>query len=490
MVGLLTARAVAVTASVALLTWGLAAPGQAEPTPSPSASTTAVPLATPSGTPAPSPTPASPVTTPTLPPTSATPTELPTATPEPVGSPTPSSASDTPGTVHAQAQADEADLTLAVAPVGGPVPGTFFEDLGSFGFSGRTVLGDGSVVGVQRRRTDGTWSTVARATVAAGAYTARVLVGGAGTATFRASAQGEEGAALTSTPVTVAVRDSTVSLRTAAKVDSLKNLAVRGAVVPARGGVPVRVDLRRGSSWTNVARTTTAADGTWSASLAYGRGELRRYDVRSTFHAENRARWELSPRARFARVAVLDAVVAPTTRADVAKTYRSGCPVGPSRLTTIRLNHYGRDKRMHRGVIIIRTDLRQEIIHAFGEALKHRYPVDKMRNPNAYGGNDPRQMRANNTSGFNCRKVVGNPYAMSPHSYGIALDVNTVQNPYRDSRGTWWPSNAKKYRDRDPLLWGMLGTGSTLTKSLRHDHFFWGGLWNPGRDYQHFEHRG
>jgi hypothetical protein len=212
--------------------------------------------------------------------------------------------------------------------------------------------------------------------------------------------------------------------------------------------------------------------------------------VRAAVRAVNRPRWERSPNASFRRIAVLDAQTARTTRADVAKTYRKGCPMGPSRLTTIHLNYYGFDKRMHRGVMIIRTDLRQEIVRAFGSALKHRYPIARMENPNAYGGNDPRQMKANNTSGFNCRKVVGNPYKMSPHSYGIALDVNTVQNPYRDARGKWWPSNGKKYRDRSPLKKGMLSKGSWLTKSLRKDGFFWGGFWNPGRDYQHFEHRG
>ena len=210
----------------------------------------------------------------------------------------------------------------------------------------------------------------------------------------------------------------------------------------------------------------------------------------ATDHAATRDRWQPSASDRFTRIAVLDAQVDDTSGADVRKTYRKGCPVGPSKLSTVHLNFYGRDKRMHRGVIIVRTDLRQEIIRGFGSALAHRYPVAKMNNPNTYGGNDPRQMKANNTSGFNCRKVVGNPYKMSPHAYGIAIDVNTVQNPYRDGHGKWWPSNGKKYRDRSPLRWGMLGKHSWLTKSLRKDHFFWGGKWNPGRDYQHFEYRG
>ncbi len=51
-------------------------------------------------------------------------------------------------------------------------------------------------------------------------------------------------------------------------------------------------------------------------------------------------------------------------------------------------------------------------------------------------------MAAGNTSAFNCRQVVGNPGARSPHSYGRSLDVNTWENPYRSAQGTvpntWW----------------------------------------------------
>ena len=39
-------------------------------------------------------------------------------------------------------------------------------------------------------------------------------------------------------------------------------------------------------------------------------------------------------------------------------------------------------------------------------------------------------MRADNTSAFNCRPVTGNPYRVSQHSYGNAIDINTVRNPY------------------------------------------------------------
>jgi hypothetical protein len=111
-----------------------------------------------------------------------------------------------------------------------------------------------------------------------------------------------------------------------------------------------------------------------------------------------------------------------------------------------------------------------------------------MANPNAYGGNDPKQMAADNSSAFNCRRVVGNPYRMSPHSYGIAIDVNPRQNPYRDVTGKWWPSNGKEFIDRTPRRLGMLSSKSTLVRVLGSDGFFWGGRWYPGRDYQHFQY--
>ena len=44
-------------------------------------------------------------------------------------------------------------------------------------------------------------------------------------------------------------------------------------------------------------------------------------------------------------------------------------------------------------------------------------------------GDDDRSMAANNTSGYNCRRVAGSA-SWSEHAYGAAIDINPVQNPY------------------------------------------------------------
>jgi len=387
-------------------------------------------------------------------------------------------------------------LALAITAAGTPQPGRFFEDIGHYAMKG--TVSDGAAgtevtvywydVARKRWRSSGTTTTASN-----GSYKLNPLVGHAATIAFRATVGGKPGAsgAVVSNEVKVRVRNSYLEQNTpVASVDSLKNPTVSGSVYPARPGVRVNIQVRRADGGYRAAvGATTNASGTYRASLSYGRGTLATHSVRSAYPAANRPRWEISSVGSIKRVKTLNAVITATRAAEVAKTYRSGCPVGRSKLRTITMNYLGFDKQMHRGVLIVRSNLTGKITRGFREALDAGYPIAKMKNPNHYGGNDPKQMEANNTSGFNCRKVVGNPYAQSPHSYGIAIDVNPVQNPYRDRNGRWWPSRGRDYVDRTPRRFGMLTKGSYLTTQLRREGYFWGGRWSPGRDYQHFEYR-
>jgi len=327
---------------------------------------------------------------------------------------------------------------------------------------------------------------------AKGAYAVNQNVGHAATIAFRATIGGTPGKSgvTSSNEVKVTVLNSyTKQNKPVASIDALKNPTISGSIYPARRGVDVHIQVRRADKVYRMAvNAKTDAAGNYRASLGYGNGNLTTYSVRSAYKATNRNRWEISAANSIKRAKALNPIITKTTAAEVAKTYRAGCPVGRSKLRTIKMNFFGFDKKMHRGVIIVRTNLTSKITRGFTKALTAGYPIAKMKNPNDYGGNDPKQMEANNTSGFNCRKVVGNPFAQSPHSYGIAIDVNTVQNPYRDSKGKWWPKNGKSYIDRTPRRFGMLTKGSHLTKQLRKDGYFWGGFWSPGKDYQHFEY--
>jgi len=170
-------------------------------------------------------------------------------------------------------------------------------------------------------------------------------------------------------------------------------------------------------------------------------------------------------------------------RSEVSLSYRAGCPVGPSQLTTIDMNHWGFDGTIHRGRLIVRTDVAARVIASFQAAFAARFPFRVMQDPSAYGNDDRVSMAADNTYAFSCRPVTGNPGVVSPHSYGRAIDVDPVENPYREPGGTWSPANGRPYVDRSVRRPGMLFADSALTRSLTARGF----QWYVGWDYQHFQ---
>lgn len=275
-------------------------------------------------------------------------------------------------------------------------------------------------------------------------------------------------------------------------VNALAVIPVKGYVVPRIGGVAVDLQVYRSGAYSHWKRFTTRSDGSFSGTFDYAHSELTTFSVRAAALGTSNT-WSYGTSYSITRESWQAATVRSVTSADVRYSYRSGCPVGPSQLRVIEMNYYGFDSKMHRGMMIVRQDKVDDVKNIFWHAMDKRFPIKKMLNPDAYKGSDPAMMEADNTSGFNCRHVTGNPYRMSPHSYGYAFDVNTVENPYFDG-SKWWPANGKAYiqggsYNRSPLKRGSLASYSTLTDRAKKRGWFWGGAWSPGRDWQHFEER-
>ncbi|MER5773703.1 M15 family metallopeptidase [Streptomyces sp. NPDC002039] len=170
-------------------------------------------------------------------------------------------------------------------------------------------------------------------------------------------------------------------------------------------------------------------------------------------------------------------------------THRAGCPVPPDRLRLIRMNHWGFDGKVHQGEMVAHERVVRPLLHVFGKAFEARFPIRRMRVTAAYGGDDDASMAADNTSAFNCRRVTGDPGRLSRHSYGDAVDINPVENPYVDRDGDVHPPAARAHLDRDHPTPGMLRAGDVVTRAFREIGWSWGGRWsNP--DYQHFSETG
>ena len=97
---------------------------------------------------------------------------------------------------------------------------------------------------------------------------------------------------------------------------------------------------------------------------------------------------------------------------------------------------------------------------------------------------------ANHTSAFNCRKSTGSATSWSRHAYGMAIDINPVENPYVTRSGRVDPIAGKAFTNRARPRPGMLTPGSAGVKAFTAAGWKWGGAWTSAKDYQHFSNDG
>ena len=176
------------------------------------------------------------------------------------------------------------------------------------------------------------------------------------------------------------------------------------------------------------------------------------------------------------------------TAAEIPYTYRAGCPVGPAQLRWIHVPYYDWNGVPQWGDLVARSTVAGDLKRVFRKAFQARFPIRRMNPADVYDGVDVRAMAADNTSAFNCRKVTGNPYRLSQHSYGNAIDINTVENPYV-TRSRVYPTEGRAFLDRRRPRKGMILRNGPIAKAMRAEGWLWGARWaHP--DYQHFSSNG
>jgi len=177
--------------------------------------------------------------------------------------------------------------------------------------------------------------------------------------------------------------------------------------------------------------------------------------------------------------------IEPVRWADLRASYRDGCPVGPAQLRTVVVSHWGFDGKPRSGRIVVSRRAAPAIARVFRTLWDARFPIRRIRPVSAYGGSDDASMAADNTSGFNCR-FVGGTSRWSMHSYGEAIDVNPVENPY--IRGaTVSPPAGRAFLDRSRSRRGMAVREGVLVRAFAAAGWKWGASFG---DYQHFSTTG
>lgn len=182
------------------------------------------------------------------------------------------------------------------------------------------------------------------------------------------------------------------------------------------------------------------------------------------------------------------AEITPELAARMATSWHEGCPVPLTDLRYVRVPYVDPDGATHTGELVVHADVAADVAEVFRELWSLGYPIASMRLVDDFGGDDTASMNADNTSAFNCRPITGGT-SWSEHAYGLALDLNPVENPYVVGSHVA-PRAGRAFVDR-PDSPGVLHADDPVVAAFARIGWVWGGTWS-GRvlDYQHFSLRG
>lgn len=168
--------------------------------------------------------------------------------------------------------------------------------------------------------------------------------------------------------------------------------------------------------------------------------------------------------------------------------WTADCPVSIERLKLVEISHLNFEDNIQPGEIIVLDKLAQSVLRIFEELLIIKFPIHGVYPIDKYEGNDEKSMAANNSSSFNYRTIAGST-KVSMHAYGLAIDINPVQNPYieikDDGHVQVHPKSGVDFLNRSNIRQGMVEPIVPILK--KHGFSEWGGNWNKPIDYHHFQ---
>jgi len=171
----------------------------------------------------------------------------------------------------------------------------------------------------------------------------------------------------------------------------------------------------------------------------------------------------------------------------VGRDWHPGCPVPIAQLRELTVSYWGFDGQVKRGPLVVNAQVAGEVLWVFRRLFRARFPIEHIELAPKYHPTRPSDYWStkDETSAFNCRPVTDGT-AMSQHSYGWAVDINPLQNPYVRSNGSVLRRAAKPYLDRSKQLPGMIHAGDVVVGSFTRIGWGWGGDWKTIKDYMHF----
>jgi D-alanyl-D-alanine carboxypeptidase len=176
-------------------------------------------------------------------------------------------------------------------------------------------------------------------------------------------------------------------------------------------------------------------------------------------------------------------------------SWRPGCPVQMSDLRLLTVTAWGWDGKAYTGQIVVNEDAAAPLAKVFRRLYQLKFPIRHMRLGHMYGPKRAYPADGDVTGSFRCRQSVPSPCVggsasgrWSNHAYGLAVDLNPVENPYVGC-GMSRDPQARRYMDRSRLRKGMVTPA--VVRAFRSIGWGWGGEWSGDtKDYMHFSYNG
>jgi hypothetical protein len=178
-----------------------------------------------------------------------------------------------------------------------------------------------------------------------------------------------------------------------------------------------------------------------------------------------------------------------------AHVWQPGCPVAMSDLRLLTVTHRDFAGRPQTGQLVVNRRAARPLQRVFGRLYRLYFPIRHLTLDDAYGPAAKRPADGDVSGSFECRQAAASPCtradttgSWSMHAYGLAVDLNPVENPYVGC-GQTRDRRARRYRDRSRHLRGMVTR--PVVAAFASIGWGWGGSWTGNtKDYMHFSSTG
>jgi hypothetical protein len=175
--------------------------------------------------------------------------------------------------------------------------------------------------------------------------------------------------------------------------------------------------------------------------------------------------------------------------------WHRGCPVGFDDLRVLTVTYWGFDGHAHRGQLVTNKAAVAPLAKVFHRIYRLHFRIHHMSLAAVYGPRGRQPKDGDPSGSFECRDAVPSPCSggrstghWSMHAYGLAVDINPVENPYVGCGQSRDPA-ARPYFDRSRHRRGMVTPA--VVAAFRSVGWGWGGSWSGNtKDYMHFSSTG